>query len=300
MRWKEKAKERDEFLVLSSVSIRAFLRAMDKGLRRAIWGALLDFDLFEDGRIKDSSKNVNLANKLTNLVSQQSNKNVSRLGERIVEKMFGLFKKSSDYFDEFEEFAGTVTEETALEKVMKAYGYDAKAKRFLTGGYLEAALDGNPAARKVATALQAAIQQNKSIKEITEQFNDEFVLNGGLLERHYSAFVNDLLFSFQRQAAYQSAVALGFTKFVYAGTVVEATREFCEQRNNIVYDIDFAKKWDEIEWQGKRPNIPFFIQQGGHRCRHTFNFVSDMVADFIASSSGFQINELRPVEKLDK
>lgn len=297
MRWKEKAKERDEFLVLSTFSIGAFLRAVDRSLRRVILSTLLEFDLFEDGRIKDTARNVNIANRLTNQVAREAATRVSQLGSRIVEKMFGLFKKSSEYFDEFENFSGTATEETALQKVMRAYGYDAKDQRFLAGGYLEAALEGNPAAKQVATSLQAAIQDGKTIEELTKQFNDDFVQNGGMLARHYNAFVNDLLFSFQRQAAYQSAISLGFTKFVYAGTVIEATREFCEQRNNLVYEIDFAKKWDALNWKGKRPNIPFFIQQGGRRCRHTFNFVSDMVADFIAGGSGFAINELRPVQK---
>jgi len=85
--------------------------------------------------------------------------------------------------------------------------------------------------------------------------------------------LSDTLFASVGRAITMSLARFaGFTKFRYAGGLIQDSRDFCIARNGNVYDENAVRSWASIPtWQGKIPNTTatsIFYYLGGYRCRH--------------------------------
>ena len=78
---------------------------------------------------------------------------------------------------------------------------------------------------------------------------------------------NTAQLSFARKYNYQ--------KFLYAGDIIEESRDFCVERAGLEFDREEGDKWNEMEWRGKIPGVDFFIQVGGYNCRHHIEWTKD-------------------------
>jgi hypothetical protein len=63
---------------------------------------------------------------------------------------------------------------------------------------------------------------------------------------------------------------------------------------NRIYTMDFARRWDALNWSGKIPGLPFEVQMGGYRCRHSKMYISPQMAAMLAKQRGIEINTLGP------
>lgn len=93
---------------------------------------------------------------------------------------------------------------------------------------------------------------------------------GDNLNRYASQIVQDSLMGFDGQFAKFRADELGLTSYVYYGTLVRDSRDFCvENVNKIFTEEEIRQKWAEETWQGKAQGDPFVVR-GGYNCRHHF------------------------------
>ncbi|MFM6993727.1 MAG: hypothetical protein ACKOWO_01275 [Sediminibacterium sp.] len=65
----------------------------------------------------------------------------------------------------------------------------------------------------------------------------------------------------------------GLNKFIYEGGLVKDSREFCKQHAGGIYTREDAKRFDEMTWRGKIPNVPFLIACGGYNCQHSIRWL---------------------------
>ena len=97
---------------------------------------------------------------------------------------------------------------------------------------------------------------------------------GDNLNRYATQIVQDSLMGFDGQFAKFRADQLGLTSYVYYGSLVRDSREFCKENANKIFTEDeIRQKWADETWQGKAQGDPFVVR-GGYNCRHHFQPVN--------------------------
>ena len=97
---------------------------------------------------------------------------------------------------------------------------------------------------------------------------------GDNLNRYATQIVQDSLMGFDGQFAKFRADELGLTSYVYYGSLVRDSRDFCvENANKIFTEDEIRQKWADETWQGKAQGDPFVVR-GGYNCRHHFQPVN--------------------------
>jgi hypothetical protein len=97
---------------------------------------------------------------------------------------------------------------------------------------------------------------------------------GDNLNRYATQIVQDSLMGFDGQFAKYRADALGLTSYVYYGSLVRDSRDFCvENADKIFTEDEIRQKWADETWQGKAQGDPFVVR-GGYNCRHHFQPVN--------------------------
>ena len=97
---------------------------------------------------------------------------------------------------------------------------------------------------------------------------------GDNLNRYATQIVQDSLMGFDGQFAKYRADQLGLTSYVYYGSLVRDSREFCKENANKIFTEDeIRQKWSDETWQGKAQGDPFVVR-GGYNCRHHFQPVN--------------------------
>ena len=93
-------------------------------------------------------------------------------------------------------------------------------------------------------------------------------------------FVKDTLFTYAR--TYQQAVTtdLGLQYYVYAGGLMDKSRDFCIERSEKIFSKKEIEGWASEEWRGKKNGTTessIFHFAGGWNCGHQIIPVSDFI-----------------------
>ena len=92
-------------------------------------------------------------------------------------------------------------------------------------------------------------------------------VTGNNLYSYSSQIVQDALMGFDGQFAKYRADELGLTSYVYYGTIIRDSRDFCVEHVNKVFTEEEARALWQQDWQGKSGSDPF-LDRGGYNCRH--------------------------------
>ena len=92
-------------------------------------------------------------------------------------------------------------------------------------------------------------------------------VTGANLAVYSSQIVQDALMGFDGQFAKFRADELGLTSYVYYGSIIRDSRDFCVEHANKVFTEEEARELWQNDWQGKSGSDPF-IDRGGYNCRH--------------------------------
>jgi hypothetical protein len=92
-------------------------------------------------------------------------------------------------------------------------------------------------------------------------------VTGANLAVYSSQIVQDALMGFDGQFAKFRADELGLTSYVYYGSIIRDSRDFCVENADRVFTEDEARELWQQEWQGKSGSDPF-LDRGGYNCRH--------------------------------
>ena len=248
--------------------------------------------MYRGGRLSLTTANTRRAGTAALALEASYKQGARQIAAGILSRILRLLRGNQRYFSKLGDASSI--EEQAIRRVLLAYGYDPATGRIIPGGYIDAVLSSAPIGREVARQMNAALLQGMGVRDFRRTFRQAFApAQGlGLLERHFARFTHDLFMEVDRSAKALYAEELGLEHFIYAGTEVERTREFCERRMNRIYTVDFAEGWDSLTWQGKIPGRPVMQQLGGYNCRHSPMFISAEMAEMLAARRGEPINSL--------
>lgn len=96
--------------------------------------------------------------------------------------------------------------------------------------------------------------------------------------KHYDFFETYAMGSvFQSYNAAQLSFAreYGYNKFLYAGGIIEESRDFCVERAGRIFSRKEGEEWNDMDWKGKIAGVDFFIQAGGHNCLHLIEWTKE-------------------------
>jgi len=99
-------------------------------------------------------------------------------------------------------------------------------------------------------------------------------VTGNNLYSYSYQIVGDALMGFDGQFAKYRADQLGLTSFVYYGSIIRDSRDFCVEHANKIFTEEEARTLWQSEWQGKSGSDPF-LDRGGYNCRHHWQPVSE-------------------------
>ena len=103
----------------------------------------------------------------------------------------------------------------------------------------------------------------------------------GSVERSINRKFYDFFETYAVSSLYQSynaaqvsfARKYDYDKFLYAGDVIEESREFCVARAGLEFHRSEGELWNGQHWRGKIEGVDFFIQVGGYNCRHHLEWI---------------------------
>jgi len=103
----------------------------------------------------------------------------------------------------------------------------------------------------------------------------------GVLQRYWRQYAYDTYNQAAEIVNLDMADRLGLNYFIYGGTVILTTRDFCRKKNGKVFSRDEAAKWpndpDLIDKKTKDQYHPL-IDRGRYNCRHRVNWITDEIA----------------------
>jgi hypothetical protein len=104
-----------------------------------------------------------------------------------------------------------------------------------------------------------------AVDELKQSYGS--TVTGANLAVYSSQIVQDALMGFDGQFAKFRADELGLTSYVYFGSVIRDSRNFCVEHANKIFTEEEARQLWQNDWQGKSGSDPF-IDRGGYNCRH--------------------------------
>lgn len=291
MSWKTDAEKRFKYIAKARQELQKTLRRFNM----SVYSAAIDrfFGLNTGGgKIITSVYNITHANQTGLIVATKVQEENRSLIRELIGGMLKLFGLNTKYFGAMSDI--TTIEPTAREKIFLSYGYDIASGNLIPGGYLYNSLASNPAAAQVVKLMNDAINAQMTLPEFQRLFKQFFqpVGSSGYIERHFMRWSYDFYQQFDRLSQLEYKNALGYEYGIYAGTLVDDSRDFCEQRNNFLYTEAEIVSWNKDTWQGKIPRQDVRTACGGYNCRHSINWISDELAATLIKR-GMKLNEYR-------
>jgi len=275
------------------------LRNLQRDLyRRAVESA--SAFLYRNGSLALTVTNTRRAASAALTIEAAYKTGAKEIAAGLMEKSLDVVRGNTEYFSELGDAKSV--EARAMRRVLMLYGYDPDSKDIIPGGYLDGVLGSAPVARTVGAQMNTALLGGMGVADFRDLFRVTFApgVGTGMLERHFERFSHDVFMQINRVSKIIYAQQLGLVHFVYAGTEVTRTRDFCFERMNRIYTVEFSETWNQLEWDGKIPDLLFEIQMGGYYCRHSQMFISAQMAAMLAKKRNIEIDTLGPPRERGK
>jgi len=144
--------------------------------------------------------------------------------------------------------------ETIREKINGIYQFSDNKKAQQLVEYIA----NNPDGAEVNTAID---ELKQTYGRTTE--GDSFV-------KYASLLVTDSIMGFDGQLAKFRADELGFNSYLYYGSIIKDSRDFCIKHTGKVYtEEEINEIWANDTKQGRDQGSPFIVR-GGYNCRHSW------------------------------
>jgi hypothetical protein len=175
--------------------------------------------------------------------------NFQNLGNELTNTLAGEVYQSTLVGRSFNEMVNTIR-----EKINGIYQYSDNAKAQQLVEYIA----NNPNGPEVTTA----------IDELKQTYGR--TTTGDSFAKYASLLVTDSIMGFDGQFAKYRADELGLTSYLYYGSIIKDSRDFCRKHAGKVYtEQQIIDIWNNDTGQGRDQGSPFIVR-GGYNCRHSW------------------------------
>ena len=130
-----------------------------------------------------------------------------------------------------------------------------------------------------------SIYQKKDWRELADRLRNiltDTMENGkplsGLLKKYSQTYAFTGYAAFDRRIQRIKAEQYKIDKFLYSGSLIRDSREFCQERAGKIFTRKEIDSWNKLEWQGKVRGRDVWIYLGGWNCQHSLVPVTDEYA----------------------
>lgn len=247
-------KEIDKQIDLSLSNFTRFLENNEKDIIRLF--EKVGLNAYPNGVIKTTIQNMKLIDSFTKSVAGLFGNVYKMQVTRLLKSFSGIRELADRYFS----LLGETVEKKAYEELFKS-NINLAVERLVNSGLnanyivpvqnaLKKTLSGNINFETMLGALKAEVSKGQNYLKLT---------------------ANDSLNQFTANYIQTVSADLELKYYLYAGTKIEDTRDFCVTRAGKYYTEEEVKGWAKLSWQGKIPGTnesTIFSYRGGYNCRH--------------------------------
>jgi hypothetical protein len=176
-----------------------------------------------------------------------------------------------------------------LNDIAKGLGYISERigisekGNILKGSYLDSLSQNPEVRRELKNYVINSVAGQKNYAEYLRGMKELIVGNDqveGTLQRYYRQFAYDTYNQVDSAINKNFADSLGLTHFIYTGSLIKNSREFCIKRAGKVFSIEETKDWkDDPDLPGKsNEDYNPLIDRGRWNCRHSIRYISQELA----------------------
>lgn len=259
-----------------------------QGLQRAFWQTVLEAfsELFgTDGkRLARDRKNVSSSlAKLERLFDRFERDKIADELKLFAAELLEVGGLTVEYYEATGAGAKARAIQKSLDLLRTVIGIDSNGV-LIAGGYLDR-LGKTEAVRQVLREYVVnSIVSGRSLTDFKAGFRDLVVGNAdteGGLQRYWRQYAYDTYNKAHEVINVSMADELNMNSFIYQGSIIPTSRQFCRKRAGKVFTRAQAQTWkndpDLIDQKTKDTYNPL-IERGRYNCRHWLNWISDDLA----------------------
>lgn len=258
----------------------------------------------KDGVIQDTPQNYRILSDFDRVYSDFMKQTMPSIGKEVAGTVGEITSMGESYFrmvlteDLGKNFDKVISGTTELMNAR----IGLKGEKTVSGGFLESIFKNGEIPTKakdyIAKSITGQVDQKEFLKGLSELVNGKEG-SMGALEKQYQRYGYDLYQQYDRAYNKNLAEQFELEYFIYQGTLVGESRDFCVAHVGKVYSTKEAEEWKE--WTPSKGEYPegYEIQQkdiyavpsymnypgynplvdcGGYRCRHAIAYVPEELA----------------------
>ena len=267
-----------------------------QGLQRAFWREVLEVfrDLFKtDGKtLKGGAKDVSGAlARLERLFNRFERDYISEELRLFAAELLEVGGLTVEYYEATDGQAKIRAIQKSIALLRAVIGIDERGA-LIPGGYLDRLGKTEAVRQTIRSYVVNSIVSGRSLQDFQNGFRDLIVGNReteGALQRYWRQYAYDTYNKAHEVVNTSMADELELQYFIYQGSLIETSRDFCVKRAGKVFSREQALTWkndpDLIEPKTKDTYNPF-IERGRYNCRHWLNWISDELAAELTKNNG--------------
>jgi hypothetical protein len=205
-----------------------------------------------------------------------------------------LLNLNETYFNEMGSNVFKTVTNNVNSRMRARVGLNSKGG-LVKDGFIDSFIKDRTVANQIKQQLLSAVVNGAPSKTITKELGKYIIgvpnASSGIVENQFQTYIYDSYSQFDRETGNVFAIELDLNSMVYAGGLVEHSREFCIIRNGRAFTRDEVSKFgtpdDKFggytnksrgEFKGKNKNYIPERDLGGYNCGHTGNWVTYEIA----------------------
>ena len=275
-------KKKLDFLEKREAALKRKVSTAERKLLDVIIEKFIDELEVSGGQIKSNVGNIKLTQALDRIFEDFDNILNKNIIKSYITDMEGLKSFNKTYFGTFERNKKTLENlsSSSAAQINRRLGITPNGG-VVGGGFLDNFIKDSRLRTEFTELVTKGISGGVSFKDMKNDIK-LFIVGGesslGSLQKNYSTFIYDTYQQIDRLESGIYAQAIGMDSFIYSGGKVRDTRKFCCQRNGKVWTVKEAKSWKSLKFQGKTKNYNPLIDLGGYNCRHSTQYISNVLA----------------------
>lgn len=275
-------KDKDDFIDLSKIKFRKKVSRSELWLIDRIVSEVVSKLSFDGGDVKLTQQNINvITNALTEIFNEFDKKLNLGLINLLVKDFSEISRFNRLYFKEQSlgfDFGEIKKETNAIMR--KSIGL-TKTGKISKGSFLDSVSNTSNIKSKLQEQLIRSVTGGSERSNIIKELKNTLTTTDkklGLVNSHYYRELQDQQVKYDRAESKVYADKLKMDAFIYSGTRVGDTRDFCAQRIGKIFTREEAKEWSSKKWQGKNKGYSPLIDLGGYNCLHSPQWITNRTA----------------------
>lgn len=268
--------------LLETLEVR--VQGMERSLTRRFLESVLEMFDFEAGRLKKTTKNIAALRKLERLFDKFEREIIRDELALFAAELLEVGGLTVEYYEATNPAAKAAAIRNSLSLLRSVIGID-EAGGLIVGGYLDRLGKTVEARERLRQYVVQSIVTKRSLNEFQRGFRALVEGNAetdGLLQAYWRQYAYDTYNQAHEVVNSSMADELELDYFIYQGSIIPTSREFCRKKAGKVFSRQEALTWkndpDLIDKKTAASYNPF-IERGRYNCRHWLNWISREVAE---------------------